>query len=102
MSELDKDFEETASLINRKLKEAATALREANRLADEAGLPGLFFSQFTREDMQYRNKYADNPLSEDDLEEKMDEMQEKLEHIDVSDIESAMSGAGWNTSSSYC
>ena len=44
MSDLDNDFEETAKKINAKLKEAAEALREANRLSTEAGLRANIYS----------------------------------------------------------
>jgi hypothetical protein len=32
----------------------------------------------------------------------LDALEKKYEHIDVSDLESALNGAGWSTSSSYC
>lgn len=44
MSELDQEFEKTAEQINAKIKEAAEALKEAKRLASEAGLNGWIFS----------------------------------------------------------
>ena len=102
MSELDQDFEKTAEQINAKIKEAAEALRQANELATKAGLPSLIYTQFTRDDIQYQNDNADEPLKKRELEEKCDELEEKLELIDVSDLEDALSQAGWSTSSSYC
>jgi hypothetical protein len=81
------DFEETASQINRKLKEAATALKEANRLATEAKLEGLIDSMWLRDDMT-GNDY--------------EEFQQKIDLIDVSELEGELESAGWSTSSSYC
>lgn len=40
MTNIEKDFEETAAKINAKVKVAAAALAEANELANEAGLKG--------------------------------------------------------------
>lgn len=102
MTELDKEFEESVEKINAKLAEAAKALHEAAELAGKAGLPMLIRSQFISEELQYRNRYAAAPKSRDEISAETDQIFEKLEHIDVSDIEDAMSACGWNPSSSYC
>jgi len=83
MTDIEKSWEETAKQINAKLQEAAAAVREANRLAAEAGLDCLIHTQWTGED-----------LEEDEA--------EMLEDIDVSDLEDELDQAGWSTSSSYC
>jgi hypothetical protein len=101
MSDLDNDFEETAKKINAKLKEAAEALREANRLSDEEGLPGLIYTQFTRDDLGANNRRMDADKKAE-LEKHLDEIEEKLEKIDVGELEAALGDAGWSTSSSYC
>jgi hypothetical protein len=95
MSDLDNDFEETAKKINAKLKEAAEALREANRLSTEAGLVGLIYTQFTSDDLEY------NLGRKPTVEQKVG-LQKKLEKIDVSELESELCDAGWSPSSSYC
>ena len=95
MSDLDNDFEETAKKINAKLKEAAEALREANRLSTEAGLVGLIYTQFTSDDLEYN---LGRKLT---VEQKVG-LQKKLEKIDVSELESELCDAGWSPSSSYC
>jgi chaperonin cofactor prefoldin len=102
MDEIENDFAKVAEEINLKLKEAAKALHEANKLADDAGVPSLFFSQFTRDDMRDSNRYADPPLSKEDLNDKMDELEYKLKLINVKEFEREMNQAGWNSSSSYC
>jgi len=101
MSELEQDFEKVAEQINTKIKEAAEALRQANELATKAGLPSLIYTQFTRDDMQWRNRHEDKPLSKEELEEKMDALQGKLESIDVGPLEAELGDGGWSTSSSY-
>jgi len=86
-STIDEAFQNLASQINRKLKEAASALREANRLKEEAGLETLFFSAYLRDEHD---------------EEECEELEEKLQLIDVGELEGEMESAGWSTSSSYC
>jgi hypothetical protein len=104
MSELDQEFDRVAEQINAKLKEAAAALREANRLASEAGLPGLIYTQWTDDD-------SENEMTEEELEDRENDLEWdgessplkiKMDKIDVSDIEGAIESAGWSTSSSYC
>lgn len=95
MSQIDQDFEKIAAQINAKLKEAAEAVREANRLGDEAGLPGLIYTQWTAENLGLSRRNEGDRA-------KLEEIEEKLELINVRDLESALGGAGWSTSSSYC
>jgi hypothetical protein len=102
MSDLEQDFNKVAEQINAKIAEAAKALKEANRLADEAGLEGLIFTQFTKEDIQRSNKYADEPLDDEQLDDKIADLEEKYELIKTALLENEMGNAGWNTSSSYC
>jgi hypothetical protein len=103
MTDLDKDFELIAEKINAKLAEAASSLDEANRLADEAGLPTLIYTQYIDFAIKYDRRDRGLPeFSKQEMSAKCKELQEKLEHIDVSGLESAMGSAGWSTSSSYC
>ena len=105
MSELDKDFEETANKINVKLKEAAAALREANQLASEAGLPGLIYTQWTREDDETSFTEEELDALEEDPHWDGDEstpLERKMNMIDVSELEGQIQNGGWSTSSSYC
>ena len=102
MSELENDFDKAAEAINAKIKEAADAVREASRLARAAGLDGLIFTQWDREDVYRDNKHAEEPLDDDALDEKVEELQSQYEKIKVSELEGALGSAGWNTSSSYC
>lgn len=97
MSDLEKDFEETAAKINAKIKEAADALAEANRLADEAGLCGLIYTQWTRDNLEW-----DQKLRGEALDAKCEELEEKCGLIDVGPLEAEMANGGWSTSSSYC
>jgi len=105
MSDLENEFKAIVDQINAKVKEAAAALQEANRLASEAGLPALIYTQWTCDDDDLDN------LSEEELEKlEADEnwdgestpLKMKIEKIDVSDLENAIESAGWSTSSSYC
>jgi hypothetical protein len=84
---IDEEFQELASKINRKLKEAVTALKEVNRLKEEAGLETLIFTSYLRDELDS---------------DEWDAMEAKLGLIDVSDLEAELSDAGWSTSSSYC
>ena len=103
---IDNDFEQTAAQINRKIVEAATALREANRLAREAGLPSLIYTQYTSE---YDSTL--DTLSEEERESLENDpewdgesspMKMKADLIDVSALEKEIEKGGWSTSSSYC
>lgn len=98
MSDLEKDFEEVAEKINTKIKEAAEALREANRLAGSTGMCGLIYTQWTRDDLEWDNK----KMSRNEIDVKCKEQEERCHHIDVSPLEDALNDAGWSTSSSYC
>lgn len=106
MSVLDKDFKETAAKINAKIKEATAALDEANQLASQAGLPALIYTQWMRDDdnsLEELDAEARQALEDDeDWDGEMSPVQMKMEFIDVSDLESAICGGGWSTSSSYC
>jgi hypothetical protein len=106
MNKYEQEFRETADKINAKLKEAAAALEEANRLAGEAGLPSLIYTQWTSDD----DNTADNMTEEEEEALEADEdwdgeaspLKIKMDLIDVSDIEDAIQNGGWSTSSSYC
>lgn len=102
MSELEQDFDKAAEEINAKLAEAAKALKEAVRLAGQAGFPGLIFTQFTKEDLEWQNRNSDNPIPEEELDEKIEDLEALMQKIDVSEIESAIESGGWQTSSAYC
>lgn len=102
MSELDQDFEKVAEQINAKIKEAAEALKQANELASKAGLSTLFYSQFTKDNIEYDNRYAEPRLSKEEINEKCQALEEKLGLIDVGPLEAEMGDGGWSTSSSYC
>jgi hypothetical protein len=106
MSDLDQDFEKIAEQINAKLKEAATALQEANRLAGEAGLPGLIYTQWTGDDdssLDDLDDEARQKLEEDeDWDGESSPLKMKMDKIDVSDLEDEIQVGGWSTSSSYC
>ena len=102
MSELEQDFEKAAEQINAKIKEAAEALRQANELAEKAGLPSLIYTQYTRDNMLYYNRHAESPLSKDEINEKCEALEEKLGLIDVGPLEAELGDGGWSTSSSYC
>lgn len=102
MSELNEDFQRVAEDINAKLGEAAEALKEAHRLANDAGLDGLIFTQFSKDDIRRCNQYAEPPLDKFELNEKIAQEEQKYELIDVSALEAALGNAGWSTSSSYC
>lgn len=106
MSVLDKDFQLVADKINAKVKEAALALQEANRLADEAGIPSLIYTQWTSEDDTTLDDLTKEELEKLEADEDWDgeatPLRMKVEMIDVSDLESEINDAGWSTSSSYC
>lgn len=46
MSDLEKDFKETADKISNKLADAAKAIREATQIAKEAGVEGIVNSDY--------------------------------------------------------
>lgn len=96
MSELDQDFDQVAAEINAKLQEAADALAKANELANKAGLHGLIYTQWTRDNLSY------DGLKGQALTDKCAELEAKCEKIKVSVLESELEDAGWSTSSSYC
>ena len=89
MGDVEQDFAAVAAQINAKLKEAAEALKEANRLKDEANLSTMIMAEWVRED-HYDDK------------EGLEELESRLELIDVSNLEDQLCQAGWSTSSSYC
>ncbi len=106
MSDLDKDFQQTAEQINAKVKEATAALREANRLAKEAGLPGIVYTEYVRYDDSSLGDLSEEELAKleanPDWDGESTPLKMKIDMIDASDLESELSDAGWSTSSSYC
>lgn len=104
MSELDQDFEQVADKINAKIAEAAAALKEANRLADEAGLEGLIYTQWTDDNSESEMTEEEIEARENDPEwdGESSPLKIKMDMIDVDALESAINHAGWSTSSSYC
>ncbi len=97
MSDLEKDFDVIAAQINSKIAEAVAALKEVNRLKDEAELPALICANWIAENME-----CDSSMSRAELNQKLDQLSKKLEKIDVHQLESELCNAGWSTSSSYC
>ena len=104
MSKLEDEFKSAADAINAKIKEAAEALNEANRLAQEAGLNSLIYGNWQRDDDDY--EYSEEELEELENDEDWDgdatPTERKINMLDTSALESAMENAGWSTSSSYC
>lgn len=106
MNDLEQDFKKVADQINIKVKEAVAALREANRLADEAGLPALVYTQYVGEEdnsLEELDEVSLQQLEEDeDWDGESSPLRMKIDMIDVSELEDEMQIAGWSTSSSYC
>lgn len=96
MSKLDQDFDKTMAQVNAKLKEAAKALSQATKLAEQVGYTnGLIFSQFNPEKEKF-------DWDQSDAEQKYDKLDEKYNLIDVEAFEIALEQAGWSSSSTYC
>lgn len=85
MSELDKDFQKLAKQINQKIKEAAAAMKEANKLVKKAGLPGMTL-------------YAAPRMSDEELED----LESKIVEIDPYPLFRELDKAGWSSSSLNC
>ena len=102
MNDLEQDFAKTAELINAKIKEAVAALREVNRLADEAGLPSLIYTQYIEEYDDITEAELKLLEEDEDWDGESTPLKMKLNMIDVSDLEGEIESAGWSTSSSYC
>jgi hypothetical protein len=106
MTNLVQEFEKTAEEINTRLKIAAVALREANKLANAAGLPSLIYAQWTGDQddsLDALSKDERNLLENDeDWDGESSPLKMKIDMIDVSALEDEISVAGWSTSSSYC
>ena len=98
MSELEQEFKEVAAKINAKLAEATSALAEANRLSEEANLPGLIYSQFIAEE----EGYARSDETDEQADQRIEDLREKLSLLNTRSLETELSKAGWSTSSSYC
>lgn len=104
MSELDQDFDQLVGQINSKVREAAIALKEANRLAREAGLDALIYTQWTDDNSEEEMTDEEREARENDPEwdGESSPLKMKMDKIDVDALESAIQSAGWSTSSSYC
>lgn len=106
MSILDKDFEKVAEQINIKVKEATTALREANRLASEAGLPVLVYNMYIGDKDTSLSNLTFDELAKLEEDEEWDgessPLKMKIDMIDANELEGEIEIAGWSTSSSYC
>lgn len=98
MSDLEQTWEEVAAQINAKLKEAAALIHQANELSAKANVPALINTQWLRDNISY-----DEPnLTREQLTTRTKEVSEKIELIDVGDLENELGQAGWSTSASYC
>jgi len=106
INNIDQDFEATVANINAKIKKAAVALREANKLANKAGLPSLIYAQWTGEEDSTLDNLSEEERQRLEEDEEWDgessPLKMKIDMIDVSDLENEISSAGWSTSSSYC
>jgi hypothetical protein len=103
---IDQDFQKVAEQINTKLKEATTALREANKLAHAAGLPSLIYTQWTSDEDSTLEELSGEDLQRLEDDEEWDgessPLKMKIDMIDISSFEDEINSAGWSTSSSYC
>lgn len=102
MTEIDKEFAAVAQQINAKIDEATAALKEANRLREEANVPTLIYTEWLRDNLAQDNRSKGSPLDKDALNDLFFEIKEKLNLINVDALESEIGNAGWSTSSSYC
>lgn len=93
MSEIEKNYKAVAKEINAKIKEAAAAMKEANKLAQKAGLSGLTSDP-------YGDNYDEDgdPLSDEEVEE----LEEISDLINISPLFNELDKAGWRTSSIGC
>jgi hypothetical protein len=78
MSFIDNDFDDEVKRINLKIKEAAEALKEANKIAKEAGIGGI--SSFSADEGMY----------------------DVVSEIDFDPLFDQLNDAGWSTSSMEC
>jgi uncharacterized protein (UPF0210 family) len=89
-SQIEKDFEEVVDQVNEKLREAAQAVREAQKIAETKG-----FSVMTLRESDYRPSRYVNINSDDDYYD-----------LDLAfasrELEQAMAVAGWRPSSWNC
>ena len=94
VSKLEKEFKEVRKKINAKIKEAAKALSEANKIAKDAGIDYLT----TTPPWMY-NEYS---------EEEMEALRDKLGHyndptsVSFRELFSALEESGWTPSSMRC
>ena len=86
-SQMEKDFEEVVEQVNEKLREAANAVREAQKIAETKG-----FSVMTMDENEYRPSRFVDINSGDEY------------HLafDSRELERAMDAAGWRPSSWSC
>jgi hypothetical protein len=85
-SQIEKDFDEVKDAVNAKLKEAATAIRDAQKIAKTKGL------SLMRDGGESHDYRATASIGDT----------EDLECLEFDQIENAMDHAGWQTSSWYC
>ena len=81
-NKIEQDWEQAVARINLKLEEAAKSIKDAAKLAKDAGISCLTINQY-----------------DEDLTEKECEM---IEDIDTNVLETAMEEAGWQMSSIGC
>lgn len=86
MTDIETDYEELAAQINAKIKEAAAAMKEANKLAKAAGINSLTYDE-----------YGD---SSDDVSEEA--LEEFRDNINIYPLFNELDQAGWRTSSIGC
>lgn len=87
MTDIAKDFDELAKQINAKINEAADALKAANKLAHEAGMPTLHMGPYAGD---YYSKNQRNEIAE------------LADRISFDNLMNELEEAGWSTSSMDC
>lgn len=107
MTDINQDFKQVAEQINAKLKEAADALKEANKLAKESGVGGLICTQFTREDLwrdtrKELRQAGKEPDDDEEIEKLVEQKTAIFDLFKVGELEREMSRGGWSPSASYC
>lgn len=88
MTKLEQDYSKVAKEINAKIKEAAKAMKAANKIAKKAGLEILTTSP--------------RWVCEENSEEEIEALEEKVGAIDFYPLFEELQIAGWSTSSMSC